>query len=220
MVGHGYQTDWAITTVNPQPYFDCLAATVEQLGATRSVLRQVIMLADDAASHREKIRTVGTLLCTSFTSGVPLPLVSKTLRHAHGDHRGSLRAPDERGSAGRRRLARGRPGRRCGRAGECTSGTVRRGFPPRVIPRSASARAQAILVDEEGRAFPTWTPSSVAGWNPVVWCPRVGVPTRAFPPRPRSAGREPEWASVTWGQTVVFDWRAAQRDAAVDSYTN
>jgi hypothetical protein len=53
MVGHGYQTDWAITTVNPQPYFDCLAATVEQLGATRSVLRQVIMLADDAASHRE-----------------------------------------------------------------------------------------------------------------------------------------------------------------------
>jgi hypothetical protein len=43
-------TDWAITTVNPQLYFDRLAATVEQLGATRSVLRQVITLADDAGT--------------------------------------------------------------------------------------------------------------------------------------------------------------------------
>jgi ribosomal protein L37AE/L43A len=39
---------WAITVVNPQPYFDRLAATVEQLGATRSVLRAVVTLADDA----------------------------------------------------------------------------------------------------------------------------------------------------------------------------
>jgi hypothetical protein len=31
-------------------YCDRLAATVEQLGATRSVLRQVITLADDAAT--------------------------------------------------------------------------------------------------------------------------------------------------------------------------
>jgi ribosomal protein L37AE/L43A len=38
------RTDWAITVVNPQPYFDRLAATVEQLG----VLRQVIALAEDA----------------------------------------------------------------------------------------------------------------------------------------------------------------------------
>jgi hypothetical protein len=36
------QTDWAITVVNPQPYFDRLAATVERLGATRSVLRAVL----------------------------------------------------------------------------------------------------------------------------------------------------------------------------------
>jgi ribosomal protein L37AE/L43A len=42
-------TSWAITTVNPQPYLDRLAATVELLGATRSVLRQVIQLSDDAA---------------------------------------------------------------------------------------------------------------------------------------------------------------------------
>jgi len=43
------QTDWAITTANPQPPFvDQLAATVEQLGATRSVLRAVVILADDA----------------------------------------------------------------------------------------------------------------------------------------------------------------------------
>ncbi len=41
-----------MTVVNPspQPFFDRLAATVEQLGATRSVLRQVIALAGDAAT--------------------------------------------------------------------------------------------------------------------------------------------------------------------------
>jgi hypothetical protein len=42
------RTDWPITVVNPRQYLDRLAATVEQLGATRSVLRQVITLADDA----------------------------------------------------------------------------------------------------------------------------------------------------------------------------
>jgi transposase-like protein len=47
------RTDWAITVVNPQPYFDRLAATVE-LAAARSVLRQVIMLADDAAMLSDK----------------------------------------------------------------------------------------------------------------------------------------------------------------------
>jgi hypothetical protein len=44
---------WAISLVNPRgqrpAYFDRLAATVERLGATRSVLRAVITLADDAA---------------------------------------------------------------------------------------------------------------------------------------------------------------------------
>jgi hypothetical protein len=48
------RTDWAITIVNPQPYFDRLAATVEQLSATRLVLRQVIRLADDAATLPDK----------------------------------------------------------------------------------------------------------------------------------------------------------------------
>jgi ribosomal protein L37AE/L43A len=48
------QTDWATTTVNPQPYFDRLAATVEQLGATRSVLRTVITLAGDSATLSDK----------------------------------------------------------------------------------------------------------------------------------------------------------------------
>jgi hypothetical protein len=43
-------TQWAITTVTPQPYLDRLTASVEQLGATRSVLRQVISLADDVAT--------------------------------------------------------------------------------------------------------------------------------------------------------------------------
>ncbi len=44
---------WAISPVNngQRPaYFELLAATVEQLGATQSVLRQVITLADDAAA--------------------------------------------------------------------------------------------------------------------------------------------------------------------------
>jgi hypothetical protein len=48
------RTDWAITVVNPQPYFDRLAATVEQLSTTRSVLRQVITMADDAATLPDK----------------------------------------------------------------------------------------------------------------------------------------------------------------------
>jgi hypothetical protein len=34
----------------PQLYFDHLAATVEQLGAARSMLRQICTLADDAAT--------------------------------------------------------------------------------------------------------------------------------------------------------------------------
>ncbi len=41
------RTNWAATTVS-QRYFDRLAATVEQLHTARSVLRQVITLADDA----------------------------------------------------------------------------------------------------------------------------------------------------------------------------
>jgi hypothetical protein len=44
---------WAISPVNHgqrAAYFERLAATVEQLGATRSVLRQMITLADDAAT--------------------------------------------------------------------------------------------------------------------------------------------------------------------------
>lgn len=42
-------TEWACTRVgpSPQPYFDRLAATVEELGATQSVLRAVIALADE-----------------------------------------------------------------------------------------------------------------------------------------------------------------------------
>lgn len=45
---HSVRTRWAITVVNPQPYLDRLAATVEQLSAARSILRQVEALADDA----------------------------------------------------------------------------------------------------------------------------------------------------------------------------
>ena len=41
------QTDWAITVVNPRPWLDHLTATVE-LAAARSMLRQVIALADKA----------------------------------------------------------------------------------------------------------------------------------------------------------------------------
>jgi hypothetical protein len=47
------RTDWAITVVNPQPYFDRLAATVE-LAVARSVLRQVITLADEVATLSDK----------------------------------------------------------------------------------------------------------------------------------------------------------------------
>ncbi len=44
---------WAISLVNHgqwPAYFELLAATIEQLGATRSVLRQVITLGDEAAT--------------------------------------------------------------------------------------------------------------------------------------------------------------------------
>jgi hypothetical protein len=41
------RTDWAITVANPRPWLDQLTATVE-LAAARSMLRQVIALADEA----------------------------------------------------------------------------------------------------------------------------------------------------------------------------
>jgi hypothetical protein len=41
------RTDWAIAVVNPRPFLDYLTATVE-LAAARSVLREVITLADQA----------------------------------------------------------------------------------------------------------------------------------------------------------------------------
>ncbi|MGH3710388.1 MAG: hypothetical protein ACRDRQ_20290 [Pseudonocardiaceae bacterium] len=39
-----------ITNTSPQPFLDRLAATVERLSATRSVLRRIIALADDSAT--------------------------------------------------------------------------------------------------------------------------------------------------------------------------
>ena len=47
-------TDFACTTVNPQPYFDHLTATVQQLGAARSILREVVALADDAPTITDR----------------------------------------------------------------------------------------------------------------------------------------------------------------------
>ncbi|MGH4007516.1 MAG: hypothetical protein ACRDTH_05005 [Pseudonocardiaceae bacterium] len=44
------QLHWALTAVNPQPFFDRLAAAVDQLGAARSVLRAAIALAEEAAT--------------------------------------------------------------------------------------------------------------------------------------------------------------------------
>jgi hypothetical protein len=41
------RTDWAITVVNPRPFLDHLATTVE-LAAVRSVLREIIALAEQA----------------------------------------------------------------------------------------------------------------------------------------------------------------------------
>ena len=41
-------TQWALTTTNPQLYLDHLTATVEQLDAARSILREVVALAADA----------------------------------------------------------------------------------------------------------------------------------------------------------------------------
>lgn len=41
------RTDWAITVVNPRPYLDYLAGWVE-VAVARSVLRQVIALAEQA----------------------------------------------------------------------------------------------------------------------------------------------------------------------------
>jgi transposase-like protein len=44
------QTNWATTTVKTQPHLDRLAAAVEQISAPRLILRQVITMADDAAT--------------------------------------------------------------------------------------------------------------------------------------------------------------------------
>ncbi|MGH3833883.1 MAG: hypothetical protein ACRDRS_26165 [Pseudonocardiaceae bacterium] len=49
--GYGATSDVRrITSTLPQPFLDRLAETVEQLGATRSLLRQIIALADDSAT--------------------------------------------------------------------------------------------------------------------------------------------------------------------------
>lgn len=41
-------TEWACTTTNPQLHLDRFTATVGQLAAARSILREVVALADDA----------------------------------------------------------------------------------------------------------------------------------------------------------------------------
>jgi hypothetical protein len=52
----GPHVDWAMRTLTPSPqsFLDHLAATVKRLSATRSVLRQVIALADDSATLSNK----------------------------------------------------------------------------------------------------------------------------------------------------------------------
>jgi len=47
------RTDWAITVVNPRSFLDQLTATVE-LAAARSVLREIITLADQASVLTEE----------------------------------------------------------------------------------------------------------------------------------------------------------------------
>jgi transposase-like protein len=72
--------NWAVTLVNHgrrAAYFEQLAGTVEQLGATRSVLRQVITLADDAATFpdselRDRLAALARLVARSVT--VPSPV--------------------------------------------------------------------------------------------------------------------------------------------------
>jgi hypothetical protein len=61
------RTDWAITVVNPQPYCDRLAATIEQLGAARSILREIVILAGDADGlSDEQLRTRLLALAGSY----------------------------------------------------------------------------------------------------------------------------------------------------------
>jgi hypothetical protein len=71
---------------------------------------------------------------------------------------------------------------------ECNSGTVRPEFAPRLIPRSASARAHVILVHEEGWAFPEDAPFRSRGSNPMVSVSGAEAFRRApfLPSRPRS----------------------------------
>ena len=88
------------------------------------VLNRFHDLTKTAELPRVRLHDLRHLAATlMITAGVPLPLVSKTLRHAtSGDHRGPLRAPHGGGGTGRRGLPRGRPGRRRSRAGERARG--------------------------------------------------------------------------------------------------
>jgi hypothetical protein len=73
------RANWASTAVKSQPYCDRLAAAIEQLIAPRSLLRQVITMADDATTLSDR-EFVGEAVSTcrqgqvgQFRSGVLRP---------------------------------------------------------------------------------------------------------------------------------------------------
>lgn len=58
----GCGTQWAISSVSPQPYCDLLAAAVQRLGCAWSILREVVALAGEApglSDEQVRVRLVG-----------------------------------------------------------------------------------------------------------------------------------------------------------------
>ncbi|MFN2497003.1 MAG: tyrosine-type recombinase/integrase [Pseudonocardiaceae bacterium] len=114
-------TDWCSPGERPPP------------GDPDRVLDRFHELTGQAGHPRVRLHDLRHLAATlMLTSSVPLALVSKTLRHAqtaitadlygHPSMGTPLWAPDAEGCASRRGLPRGRPGRRCGGAGERARG--------------------------------------------------------------------------------------------------
>ena len=64
------RTKWAIAVVNPRPFLERISATVE-LAAARSVLREIIALADQVAGLTDeqlRVRLLALAKCARFSS--------------------------------------------------------------------------------------------------------------------------------------------------------
>jgi hypothetical protein len=90
------RTDWAITVVNPRPYLDHLAATVD-LAAARPVLQEIITLADQAprlTDEQRRFRLRALAACAAPWSPAPRSPIGRWWSEAPDSAPSGRSAPD------------------------------------------------------------------------------------------------------------------------------